>query len=158
MEKVGRPRTYETVEKYSNAIDDYFNSISRTETLNDMNGNTIINDTGEPIKKRVFYEPPSVTGLCSHIGITRDTFSEYGKRDNCFSDTNTRAKEIILRYNESELLRREKSVEGIKFNLMYNFGWSERKDVNINANIKQNELLSLDDKIKYIDDIKNGII
>lgn len=87
---MGRPRKY-TPRTLRTAVDEYFRYHSRTVTLREQ-VNTgqkdgwghwvfelrdVTNDAGDPVKVREFVVPPTVGGLCRHLGIHRSTWADY---------------------------------------------------------------------------------
>lgn len=141
----GRPKKYKTRKALSDAIDRYFNSISRTVTAQekydtgkkDSEGHNIydyrpiLNDIGEEIRYVEYVIPPTVGGLCEFLGIHRSTWAEY-----CdemlhpeFTDTTTRARGRMRAWNEQQLVTRAgKDVKGIIFNLQNNYGYTEKHE------------------------------
>lgn len=144
---MGRPRKY-TAKGLRDAVDRYFSSISRTKTATEMvpTGNVdryghpemeprvILNDDGEEIKYREYVVPPTTAGLCRYLGISHQTWAEYSDKSTHpeYADSTTRARERMREYNENELLTRAgKDVRGIIFNLQNNFGYSEKREVEL---------------------------
>lgn len=143
--KVGRPRKLESAEELEKAIQHYFDSITKTEPVFD----TIItgykdeeqkkpiykkipalNNAGEQIERTEYFKIPTITGLCLHIGITKETWRQYGQLEE-FSDPIKKAKTVIEQYNEEQLYRKDQ-VTGIIFNLKNNFGWKDKQEVDTN--------------------------
>lgn len=92
------------------------------------------NRAGEEMRRLEYLIPPTVGGLCRHLGISRDTWAAYCDREQYpeFSDTTTQARERMRAYLEDELLTREgKNVRGIIFNLQANYGMSERREIEL---------------------------
>lgn len=147
---MGRYKTYRSDKALSTAIDAYFNSISRTVAAkemvytgrNDKKGHpiykpaAIMNDLGEPIKIREYIEPPGIVAMTLYIGISRQTWSNYCKREE-FLDTTTRTRARVEAYLQKELDTRLKGTEGIKFDLMENFGWREKLDVTNHETVEE---------------------
>lgn len=82
--------------------------------------------------------PLTITGLCLHLNITRETWTEYAKKED-FSDPVKLAKLKIENYAENKLFRDMGQVTGIIFNLKNNFGWTDKQEIvsdNINRNIE----------------------
>ena len=98
----GRPRAFESPEEFTD-------------------------NNGDPIYITEFFEPPSITGLCLYLKISRETWSDYAKKPG-FSDTATHARMLIESYLQNELLT-SKYSQGIIFTLKNNFGWAEKVDV-----------------------------
>lgn len=120
-----------TPKAFAEAVEKYFRSITYLRSATDAEGHTIHNTDGEAICYSDFAIAPSITDLCVRLGICKDTFDAY-MRDDRYADTCRRAKLLIEAWLERQLDTREKSVDGIKFNLTYNFGWSgERREVEL---------------------------
>lgn len=120
-----------TPKAFAKAVEAYFRSISYARSALDENGLAIRNVDGEDIVYSDFAIPPSITELCLRLGICKDTFDAY-MQDDQYADTCRHAKLLIEAWLTRQLNTREKSVDGIKFNLTYNFGWSgERREVEL---------------------------
>ena len=119
----GRPKAFNSPEEFAESIGRYFGSITRTYA--DKDGMT--DDNGKPVYHTDFIEPPSFTGMCLFLKITKETWNQYSKQDG-YSESATYAKMIIESYLESQLMT-TKHVQGIIFNLKNNFGWAEKVDV-----------------------------
>ena len=142
---MGRAKKY-TPRTLDKAVDAYFRKISRTREATelvatdkkDKNGHPIFetrpicNDDGETIRYREFIIPPSITGLCLFLGISKQTWANYSA-DPEFLDPTTRARESVEAWLHVELDRRTKGTDGIKFDLQQNFGWSEKISVDATA-------------------------
>ena len=137
-----------TKKKLREAVDHYFDSISREVTLKerkptgkrDDKGHEIyemvpiINKLGEEVTVLEYAVPPSVGDLCDFLGIHRSTWAEYCDQDEHpeFSDTTTRARGRIHAYLERESLTRQgKDLKGILFNLQNNYGYTEKREVEL---------------------------
>lgn len=93
--KGGRPRYYETPELLQAGIDEYF-ATRVPEFFLDDKGEPIL-AKGQPIIKN--RNPATLNGLVYFLGFaTRESFDEYGRRKDGYSDIITRAK---LRIAES---------------------------------------------------------
>ena len=137
---MGRRRKYETAKAFETAVDAYFKSISRSVPMRirtlvgySNKGKPLYDvesfkqDNGKPRMTREYAEPPSVTGLCLHLGMSREALREYGEREE-LADAVATAKLRIEDYLGRELMTSER-VEGVKFNLSHNFGWSEKQRI-----------------------------
>lgn len=150
---MGRPRKY-TAAALRKGVDAYFRSISRTRAATEMaptgevdryghpvlEPKKILNDNGEEIKVLEYVVPPTTASLCRYLGISHQTWAEYSDHEKHpeFRDSTTRARERMREYNEQELLTRPgKDVKGIIFNLQNNFGYSEKREVEIGARAAQ---------------------
>jgi hypothetical protein len=90
--------------------------------------------------------PWTVSGLCIHLDIVRETLCQYEKEEE-FSDTIKKAKIKIENYAEKLLFSSVTFTPGIVFNLKNNFGWKDKQEVeshntNENTNINNNIDLS----------------
>lgn len=143
----GRPKKY-TAAELEEAVDGYFRSILRTEVMTERVTEMVYglpeervcevrNDAGEPMMRQRWLRPPSISGLCLYLEIDRTTWQNYadGKKNPKHAQICARAKMRIECYLEELLSTREKSVQGIIFNLQNNF-WradaehAEGEDVN----------------------------
>lgn len=103
----GRPPKYKTPKELEEVIIKYFKSLRNAE------------DT-------IWLRPPTVTGLALALGLSRQGLIEYNAK-NDFSDTITRAKQMVEQFNEEHLLT-SKSAHGVAFNLKNNFGWKDKRE------------------------------
>lgn len=139
---LGAPRIYNTVEGFTNAIVDYFNTIEKENEIS-------LRETGK--LKRV----PNMASLCNHMGIVKDTFYNYAKRvdskNQPFSDSTKRAAQYIEGFKlESAALGLLKEITTI-FDLKNNHGYTDKVEVNTNTG---NEQLSPDDIKAKLNEIK----
>lgn len=142
---MGRPRKY-TKKTLAEAVDRYFSSITRIVTMTELvetrerdgKGHKIyervpiINSLGEEARVEEYIVPPTVGGLCLFLGIHRSTWAEYCDSQLYpeFSDTTRRARGRMRAYLEQQLLVR-KDVKGIIFDLQNNYGYSEKRQVEL---------------------------
>lgn len=118
-----RPKPkFETAEEMQEKIDVYFRECAG-ELLTDDAGNPIlINDAPFYVGKR----PPTMTGLAMALGFSsRQSISNYRKKP-AFESVLTVARTRVEMYAEQRLYDRD-GVNGAKFNLIQNFGWSAEK-------------------------------
>lgn len=118
---MGRKKAYATPKSFEQAVNRYFRSITAKRKI-DME-----NEAGEPIDLTIYVKPPSVAGLCRHIGISKETWSQYGKAAGyreTVEDARMRMEEYL-----AEQVCREKGTAGIIFNLQCNFGWTPKSAV-----------------------------
>ena len=137
-----------TKKKLAEAVELYFDSISRVVTLTerkptgrkDDKGHEIyelvpiINKLGNPVETLEYAVPPSVGDLCEFLGIHRSTWAEYCDPEAHpeFSDTTTRVRGRMHAYLERESLTRQgKDLKGILFNLQNNYGYTEKREVEL---------------------------
>ena len=134
----GRPKKY-TAKTLRKAAARYFRSISRTVPARDDTGGIIRNDDGEEIRVVQYIVPPSITELCIYLDIDRSTWQNYadeqGEPERAAVCREVRAR--IEAYLERELLTREKSVQGIIFNLQNNYGWKQKTEVGLDRETRK---------------------
>ena len=143
---MGRQRKY-TPLGLRRAVDAWFDSITRivavTEQVptgeRDERGHPIyeerdvVNRAGEPVLRLEYVIPPTVGGLCRHLEISRETWSQYGDQPG-HDAVVQEARDRIQTYLEEELLTRSgKDVKGVMFNLQANYGMSERHEVELSG-------------------------
>ncbi len=146
----GRPRKFKTAAALRRAADRYFDSISYVQDVKDL-----LNMAGEPVKLLRYVQPPTVTGLCLHLGIDRSTWQNYGdeSRDPETAAVVRYVRQRIEAWLEQELLSRDKSVQGIIFNLQNNYGWRARSELELGRETRASMQLSdmsLQDKLSAI--------
>ena len=112
MKKIGRPLKYDNVEELANKINDYF--------------------------KTTCDEEVTITGLCLYLGINKDTFYEYAKRDD-YKYVINQARLMVE--NSYELSLKKNGRAGDIFALK-NFGWKDKQEIESNFN------LTYEDKLK----------
>ncbi len=140
---VGRPPKF-TKKGLEKAVMRYFDSISYEVDAVNMAGKPIINKLGEPVKKLYYASPPSKLDLCLYLGIDRGTWLNYCDHEKHpeFKDITDYAHLRCEAYLAGELVSRVKGVDGIKFNLSNNYGWSAKREVEMGE--KTRAALSID--------------
>lgn len=113
MARTGRPLKFKTAKQLQTKIDEYFKYCDEND------------------------KPYTITGLALHLDCSRDVLCYISDKDEFF-DTIQRAKERILEHNEVNLTRGKYNVAFGIFSLKNNFGWSEKQDINVNANANVN--------------------
>lgn len=155
MAKAGRPRKYGSAKALSDAVIAYFDSISYTEVMM-RDGEPVLSDGGRPIKFRVYVRPPTVGGLCIYLGIDRSSWNNYCDKELHpeFEDITNYARTMMESYLEEQLVLREKSTQGIQFNLENNFGWKKKREVELGsetrASMDKMSAMTLDEKMAAI--------
>lgn len=142
VKRMGRPLKYKTVEELRARIEDYF-TYCAGELLKDDDGNAVTDKYGAPI--RINVHAPTVTGLARFLGFkSRQALINYQGRK-AFTDAVSEAKMRIEEYAEERLYDRD-GVQGAKFTLCNNFGWSEKPEADADSEI----LHKLDEMIEGI--------
>ena len=152
---MSRKAKFTSKKKLAEAVDGYFKSISKTGFRQGIGGEMIKADSGVYYTETVYLEPPTVTGLCLYLGIDRRTWANYcdEKLHPEFSEVTNLARMKFEGYLEKELLTRQKSLQGIIFNLQNNYGWSEKKEVEIGRETRESmerSEMSVSDKVAAI--------
>ena len=148
----GRKRKY-SKSGLERAVSQYFDTITRERTVTerydtgekDEYGHKvfaerpILNRLGQELTVTEYLVPPSVYDLCEFLEISDSTWENYcdPEKHPEFLGTTTRARARMRAWNEKELLTREgKDLKGIIFNLENNYGYRERKDVQVTGGIE----------------------
>lgn len=127
--KVGRRLEYSTPNQLSRAVAEYFDSISYELPYTNDKGEPICNLAGEEIVLIKYIVPPSIQELCLYLCISMRTFENYSHRPE-FSEICTEAKLRIEAYLTEQVNVRDRP-QGIIFNLENNFGWKNKKEVEL---------------------------
>jgi hypothetical protein len=127
----GRKRTYETAEALQEAVDRYFESITYEKIVKGDDGEVVYNAAGEPVKRIAFAVPPTVEGLCLHIGMLRQRWSEY-RADDRYRDVCQEADLKIRAWRTEEVSTRDRT-QGLQFLLSNDSGMSDNVNVNVNS-------------------------
>lgn len=152
-------------------VERYFASITRTVTVTervptdqlDDHGHTIyktvpvINSLGEEAKREEYIEPPSVQALCLFLKIDESTWSLWCDEEKYpeFFETTTRARGRMKAWLVAQSMTR-KDVKGIIFNLQNNYGYSEKKQVELGPNaarVVSAQNMGLDEKRALLEEI-----
>ena len=112
----GQPLKYQP-EEFSEKIVEYFKWVDEENVKRKLQ-----RFTGEKLK------PYTITGLCVYLGISRETWREYGHMER-FSDAISSAKLLVENYVEEGLLNGSINPIGGIFNLKNNFGWVDKIDI-----------------------------
>ena len=134
----GRPKKY-TKKGLEKAVGGYFSSICRKVLALDGDGGAVYNDVGESIWVTEYIRPPTVGGLCLFLGIDRSTWQNYAdpKLYPEFREITAYARMRLEAYLEEQLLTREKNVQGLIFNLQNNYGWREKREVELGGETRR---------------------
>lgn len=114
---MARPSKYNTSEELENKVNEYFDWCDSQEKV-------ITFDKG----MKIIYKPYTISGLCLHLGICRDTLCEYEKKEK-FSDTIKKAKQRVENWIEEHSLSGDINPTVSIFNLKNNFGWKDKTEV-----------------------------
>ena len=134
----GRPRKY-TSGQFREACKRYFTKITTLVPMVGPDGDNLRDIAGNVVIRKAYAIPPTISGLCLELHIDRKTWLNYSDpeknrtakeeaegRPSAYSEVCDNVKLRIEAYLEEQLLIREKSLQGIIFNLQNNYGWSEK--------------------------------
>lgn len=144
---MGAPKKY-TARKLEKEIKRYFDSITREVQVTekkptgrkDEMGHEIceevpvLNKLGEPVTVTEYIVPPTVGDLSDFLEIHRSTWDNYCDQEKYpeFFDTIMYARGRMHAYLERETLTRQgKDLKGVLFNLENNYGYSEKRQVEL---------------------------
>lgn len=154
MGKRGRPRSYDTAEQLSRAVNKYFKSITRkvkvTERVDtgarDDKGHVIFetvpvkNALGKEVEITEFIVPPCKADLYDFLGIDKSTWANYSDKEKHpeFAEITAAVHERMKAWRERELLTRPgKDIKGIQFDLENNYGYRERRSVEVTGGVEE---------------------
>ena len=143
----GRKRKY-TARGLQKAIDSYFAGISYEEPAVvpaptgevDEKGQVkwasrlVTGPDGKPLTVRRWLQPPSMAGLRLALGVTKETWSNYGEYPET-KEIVERARAVMEDYWNGRL--DGKGANGAKFALSACYGWSEKHSVEVNGSIEE---------------------
>lgn len=161
---MGRPKKY-TKKGLEKAVDGYFASISRKVRALDEDGEAVYNDAGDSIWVTEYVRPPTVGGLCLYLGIDRSTWQNYADRKLHpeLAEITAYARVRMEAYLEEQLLTREKNVQGLIFNLQNNYGWREKREVELGGETRraaaegaQARGMSIAEKMALLEEVWSG--
>lgn len=142
---MARQKKY-TAATLGKACERYFAAITRRVKVTEMvdsgkrddKGHVIFtpvpvkNTLGEEVEVTEYIIPPSMHELCTFLRIDRATWSRYMGESEEFAAVGERVRERMKAWNEHEMLTRPgKDLKGILFNLTNNYGYSEKKEVEL---------------------------
>lgn len=162
-----------TKKKLSEAVDRYFDSISREVVLKenkptgrkDSYGHEIfeavpiVNLLGEEVKVIEYVVPPTAADLCTYLKIDNSTWTNYCDKQQHpeFFETTTRARGRIRAYLEREVLTRQgKDIKGVQFSLQNNYGYTEKREVELGERASKTvsaASMSLAEKMQLLEQI-----
>ena len=103
---------FETPEALSDALDDYFRSVTYEKYVLDDEGEKIINVDGLPVKELCFAVPPTCEKMCMHIGISDRTWRNYRVKEE-YKDICEDAERLIRAWRKERISTRETDTNGL---------------------------------------------
>ena len=166
-----RQRQTSTSKALMRQVQQYLDSISRTVEVTEQiptgevdekgrpmyERRVVYNDRGESIRTREYLIPPTITGICLHLGITLGTWKQW-----CDHRTHPELEEatewvtgILQAWSEEQLLTR-KDVRGVVFHLQNNHGYAQKVEVEAGPNTRQAQALSTQEKLALLQELWEG--
>ncbi|MBM6896879.1 hypothetical protein H9X86_05795 [Pseudoflavonifractor capillosus] len=166
-----RQRQTSTSKALMREVQQYLDSISRTVEVTeqvptgevDEKGHPIYerrvvyNDRGEIIHTREYLIPPTITGICLHLGITPGKWKQW-----CDHQAHPELEEatewvegILRAWSEEQLLTR-KDVRGVVFHLQNNYGYAQKVEVEAGPQTRQVQALSTQEKLALLQELWEG--
>lgn len=129
----GRPKKY-TARTLAKAVERYFAEISYTMPLRGEDGRPLRNGLGDEISVQRYAAAPSITALCLRLGIDRGTWASYARAPET-AEICREAKTKVEAFLEQELVTRDKNVQGVIFSLQNNYGWKQKEQREVVAQV-----------------------
>lgn len=122
-------------------VDEQGNVKYKTMMLTRGHGDLNSPERGKPITVTKWLRPPSMAGLCLHLGISKETWSNYAGQDK-FRAVVERTKARMEDYWTERL--EGKGANGARFALSSCYGWSgERGTVQVEGEVRDVKSLDL---------------
>lgn len=119
----GRALMFDDLEALERKIDEYFASRMTTRTVVDKHGNTVT---------ETVLLPAHLTGLARALDCSTETLRAYGHKEK-YSATIARARQRCAEFAHDQLYIG--NDRGAKFDLINNYGWVDRTEVNTTLTI-----------------------
>ena len=127
----GRKRIYQTAEDLEAAVMDYFDTISYWKDATDDAGNPIMNNNGDNVQYLAYAVPPTHEGLALHLGVNRDTWTDYRNQD--WATEICRYAELRIRGWRTEQISTRDRTTGLQFLLANDSGFTDKVQVEVNS-------------------------
>ncbi|OUN21603.1 terminase small subunit [Pseudoflavonifractor sp. An85] len=166
-----RQRQNKTSHALMRQVQQYLDSISRTVEVTEQvptgevdekgrplyERKPIYNDRGEIIRTREYLIPPTITGICLHLGITPGTWKRW-----CDHQAHPELEEatewvtgILQAWSEEQLLTR-KDVRGVVFHLQNNHGYAQKVEVEAGPQTRTAQALTTQEKLALLQELWEG--
>lgn len=97
-----------------------------------------VNQNGEPVEIEEYIIQPTISGICTELEISKQTWSRYSKMKG-YAETVERARLRVETYLQDRLMEKN-SARGAQFSLQYNFGWNDKPPAE--ENLSENNIAS----------------
>lgn len=151
---------YKSEAAFLRASRKYLASIKFKVERKDERGKPIYNMLGEPLVVEEYAVPPNTLDWARYLKINKQTLTQAYKER--YPDAYAEIKGELEAYNARELVMRDR-VDGIKFNLINNYGWKDSKRIGLEEDTAQamavasNTDMSLEEKLSRIEELKKGL-
>jgi hypothetical protein len=125
--KVGRPLIFKSVKDIEDKIEEYFNYCD----------NRLVQGYDNKTNEQFAYispEPYTMSGLAYYLGIDRRTLLNYSNKDEYFP-TIKKARDRVEMDIDRRLNDKNAFTPGLIFNLINNFDWKQKSEVDQNIRI-----------------------
>ena len=122
----GRPPFYTNSDEMQVLIDKYFKECKDHKT-------TVFDKSGKPYEVNIPIIP-TIAGCAYAVGMDRQTFYNYAKKDE-FVDTIKKARDFIISQWESKLINTNANAGGIIF-AGKNYGYSDKQEIEHSGGVK----------------------
>ena len=150
-----KERKYRSAADLSALCEAYFDSIRaempvvRDEWEKEADGRwvkrslPVVGRDGEPMTKLEWFTPPTVGGLCAHLGISRHTFSALAKNAR-FAEAVAAARAVIATYLEERISDPEvRNIKGVQLSLDALTAAAQKDEAAANAPLSNTERAAL---------------
>ena len=141
--KRGKPRIYKTPGAFREAVETYFDAITREKKLTEwvdsgertnkgkplMVERDVIGLDGQPVMVYDYIMPPTMPALLLSIGVSKTAWHDYRNRDG-YAEVCADAKLRIEAYLAEQAVIRD-NPRGVMFTLENNYGWRSSKEVEL---------------------------
>lgn len=136
----GRPPCFDSPEQLAQEIEGYFKSLIAP----------VYDEGGLQVDYR-WVTKPTVGGLAIYLGVSRDTIWRYSKNDN-YSDTIKRAKDIIASFAEGMLIEGKNPVGAINTLVNMRIGWvADEKTIKVEPVLPDRGAQSTEEIAAFLD-------
>lgn len=133
---MGRWKKYRSARSFAKAVNDYFAKITYKEPARRpgawvhgkyVPGEEITDGEGKPIMLEQYVVPPSIIALQNHIGVSRETWSNYSDEQD-YAEVIEYARRRVEEYLNRQLIEMGRDNKGVIFSLENNFGYREKRE------------------------------
>lgn len=141
--KRGKPRIYKTPEDFRDAVETYFDAITREKKLTEwvdsgertnkgkplMVERDVLGLDGQPVMVFDYVMPPTMPALLLSIGVSKTAWHDYRSREG-YAEVCADAKLRIEAHLAEQAVIRD-NPRGVMFTLENNYGWRSSQEVEL---------------------------